>query len=49
MPGQSWAEEGQAQRQPHEYVRNGIAKMLTLFCPRSSALQAKGVTAVGVG
>ena len=45
MPGQSWAEEGQARRQPHEYVRNGTAKPLTLFCPGSGEVRAKGVTA----
>jgi transposase len=45
MPGQSWAEQGQAQRQPHEYVRNGTAKLLTLFCPNSGEVRAKGVTA----
>lgn len=44
-PGQSWCEQGLARRMPHEYVRNGIAKMLTLFCPRSGELRAKGVTA----
>jgi len=44
MSGQSWAEQGQAQRQPHEYVRNGTAKLLTLFCPSSGELQAKSVT-----
>lgn len=44
MPGQSWAEQGQAQRQPHEYVRNGTAKLLTLFCPSSGEVRAKGVT-----
>ena len=42
MPGQSWAEEGQARRQPHEYVRNGTAKLLTLFCPSSGEVRAKG-------
>lgn len=45
MPGKSWAEEGQARRQPHEYVRNGTAKLLTLFCPGSGEVRAKGVTA----
>ncbi|CDS48516.1 hypothetical protein [Polaromonas sp. CG9_12] len=45
LQGQSWAEQGQAQRQPHEYVRNGTAKLLTLFCPSSGELRAKGVTA----
>lgn len=43
-PGHSWAEQGQAQRQPHEYVRNGTAKLLTLFCPRTGELRAKGVS-----
>ena len=43
-PGQSWCEQGLASRLPHDYVRNGIAKMLTLFCPRSGELRAKGVT-----
>jgi hypothetical protein len=45
-PGHSWAEQGQARHQPHEYVRNGTVKLLTLFCPRSGALRAKGVTSV---
>lgn len=44
-PGQSWVEQGQAKHQPHEYVRNGTAKLLTLFCPRSGELRAKGVSA----
>lgn len=44
-PGQSWCEQGLARRLPHEYVRNGIAKMLTLFCPSTGELRAKGVTA----
>jgi hypothetical protein len=43
-PGQSWGERGQPRHQPHEYVRNGTAKLLTLFCPRSGELHAKGVT-----
>lgn len=42
-PGQSWGERGLARRQPHEYVRNGTAKLVTLFCPRSGELRAKGV------
>lgn len=43
-PGQSWAEHGQARQQPHEYQRNGTAKLLTLFCPDSGEVRAKGVT-----
>ena len=45
MPGQRWAGQGQARRQPHEYMRNGTAKLLTLYCPSSGELRAKGVTA----
>jgi hypothetical protein len=44
-PGKSWAEQGLAKHQPHEYVRNGTAKLLTLFCPGSGEVRAKGVTA----
>ena len=44
MPGQSWHESGSGQCQEHEYVRNGTAKLLTLFCPSSGELRAKGVT-----
>lgn len=43
-PGQSWAEQGMPKRQPHEYVRNGTAKLLTLFCPGSGEVRAQGVT-----
>lgn len=43
MVGQSWEEEGRARRLPHEYRRNGTAKMLTLFHPRSGELRARGV------
>jgi len=43
MPGQSWREGGSAQRQDHEYIRNGTAKLLTLFCPSSGEVRAKGV------
>ena len=31
-------------RQAHEYIRNGTAKMLTLFHPRSGAVRVQGVT-----
>ncbi len=43
-PGQSWAEQGQTRHQPHEFQRNGTAKLLTLFCPRSGEVRVKGVT-----
>lgn len=43
MPGQSWHESGSGQCREHEYVRNGTAKLLTLFCPSSGEIRAKGV------
>jgi hypothetical protein len=42
--GNSWQEDGRALHRPHEYVRNGTAKLLTLFHPRSGKVRAKGVT-----
>ena len=43
-PGESWRPEGEPARQPHEYVRNGTAKLLTLFRPATGAARAQGVT-----
>jgi hypothetical protein len=43
-PGQSWLPEGHPVRQPHEYIRNGTAKMLTLFHPATGQVRVKGVT-----
>jgi hypothetical protein len=43
-PGQSWEPAGKARRQPHEYERNGTAKLLTLFRPATGMARAKGVT-----
>lgn len=43
-PGHSWACQGHPQRQPHEYIRNGTAKLLTLFHPSDGELRSKGVT-----
>ena len=42
--GHSWACQGQPQHQPHEYIRNGTAKLLTLFHPADGRVRAKGVT-----
>jgi DDE superfamily endonuclease len=42
-PGPSWEPQGQAKRQPHEYIRNGTAKLLTLFHPADGQVRAKGV------
>lgn len=44
QPGQSWQDEGQPATMPHEYVRGGTAKLLTLFEPATGLLWAKGVT-----
>lgn len=43
-PGGSWAPAGLPAHQPHEYVRNGTAKLLTLFHPASGQVRVKGVT-----
>ena len=43
-PGASWALVGEPVRLPHEYVRGGTAKLLTLFRPATGEVRAKGVT-----
>jgi transposase len=43
QPGASWQPEGKAALQPHEYVRGGTAKLLTLFRPATGEVRAKGV------
>jgi hypothetical protein len=45
-PGTSWAPVGHPARQPHEYLRLGTAKLLTLFQPATGAVRAQGVTRV---
>ncbi len=42
--GYSWQPEGKPKRQPHEYVRNGTAKLLTLFHPSDGQVRVKGVS-----
>lgn len=44
MPGSHWRPTLTPQRYPHEYVRGGTAKLLTLFHPASGRVVAKGVT-----
>jgi hypothetical protein len=44
LPGTSWQPVGQPMCFPHEYVRNGTAKLLTLFHPRDGTVRVKGVT-----
>ncbi len=43
-PGGSWQPHGEPERLPHEYVRGGTAKLLTLFHPATGELRVKGVT-----
>ena len=42
--GATWAPVGKPARQPHEYLRGGTAKLLTLFRPATGEVRAKGVT-----
>ena len=44
QPGSSWQAIGEPARQPATYVRNGIAKLLTLFHPTSGQVRVQGVT-----
>lgn len=42
--GSSWQPAGKPARQPAEYIRNGTAKVLTLFHPSTGRVQLNGVT-----
>lgn len=42
-PGNSWQPEGKPSRHPHEYIRNGTAKLMTLLHPGDGYVYAKGV------
>jgi DDE superfamily endonuclease len=44
QPGVHWQPVGQPARYPHEHVRHGTAKMLTLFHPATGQVRVKGVT-----
>jgi hypothetical protein len=44
-PGQSWRPEGDPARLPHEYLRDGTARVLTLFRPADGRVRLHGVTA----
>jgi hypothetical protein len=41
--GYAWRPQGEPRQQPHEYVRNGTAKILTLFHPHSGQVRVTGV------
>jgi hypothetical protein len=44
-PGPSWQPECEPARQPHEYLRDGTAKVLTLSHPADGQVRLEGVTA----
>jgi hypothetical protein len=44
QPGASWQPTGGPAHYPHEYVRGGTAKLLTLFHPATGQLRVKSVT-----
>ncbi len=43
QPGPAWQPEGHPVRQPHEYVRGGTAKRLTLFRPATGEVRGEPV------
>ena len=43
-PGQSWQPQGRPAQPPHAYIRNGTAKVLTLFPPADGPVRHQGVT-----
>jgi DDE superfamily endonuclease len=43
-PGQAWRLEGEPARQPHEYLRDGTVKILTLFHPADGRVRIEGAT-----
>ena len=45
QPGPSWQPEGKPACQPHEYIRGGTAKMLTLFHPKTGEVRSLPVDA----
>jgi hypothetical protein len=42
-PGSSWQPQGKPARQPHQHIRNGTAKLMTLFQPATGEVRVKGV------
>jgi hypothetical protein len=43
-PGRSWRPAGEPARLPHEYLRDGTAKVLTLFHPADGRVRVQGAT-----
>ncbi|MEW5927515.1 MAG: hypothetical protein AB1941_08520 [Gemmatimonadota bacterium] len=46
QPGSHWAPEGKPERVPHEYIRGGTAKIMTLFHPATGQVRLRGVESV---
>lgn len=46
QPGASWQLQGHAKLQPHEYLRDGGAKLMTVFRPATGEVRAKGIASV---
>ncbi len=44
QPGARWHPAGRPARYPHEHLRHGTAKMLTLFHPATGRVRLKGAT-----
>jgi hypothetical protein len=44
QPGANWQPEGKPAQQPHEYFRQGTAKVLTLFHPATGQVLVHGIT-----
>ena len=42
-PGSSWEPQGKPARQPHQHLRNGTAKLMSLFHPATGEVRVKGV------
>ena len=42
-PGSSWQPQGKPARRPHQHIRNGTAKLMTLFHPATGEVRVKGV------
>jgi hypothetical protein len=42
-PGSSCKTQGKPARQPHHHLRNGTAKLMSLFHPATGRVQVKGV------
>jgi hypothetical protein len=42
-PGSSWQPQGKPARQPHQHIRKGTAKLMSLFHPATGEVRVKGV------